>query len=230
MIISHKHKFAFFRAPKTGTTTAQFMLRMSNVWDESTDILTQSIGHFESVNEPSHRNDPEVHGTHSHTTPAIAIRHGLITLEQLREYDCYCFLREPYSRYLSASVHLVGRFSTPNNIHALMENTLVGHELHPKARAALSIVNRHQIDYFFVDGEQVVEALNFADYTNECRRLLKQVGSIEFPVIPKMNVRPAWKKDFTYEEFWTDNIKTKFAVDYADDIAFYNKMLDIWNK
>ena len=40
MIISHSKKFVFFRVAKTGSTTAEVMLRMSGAFDTAADILT----------------------------------------------------------------------------------------------------------------------------------------------------------------------------------------------
>ena len=77
MIISHRLKFAFFRVPKTGSTTMEFMLRLSDVFDQN-DMLSASLqGGFPAVNVPdieSLRRQGKlmpglVKGNHMHLTP-----------------------------------------------------------------------------------------------------------------------------------------------------------------
>lgn len=230
MIISHRHKFAFFRIPKTGTTTAQVMLRMCGAFDDTDTMTPSNVGQLDPVNIPYGRDiDPIVSmdglRSFNHVTPAVAIEYEMITLEQLREYDCYSFVRDPYKRHLSAICHLLGRHVTPKQVHRLLDNTLEGHEMHPKVARGIGLVGKPQVDYFFVDGEQVVEPLNFSNYQSELRRMIKRVGGIDFPLIPKFNARTAWHDAFTADEFWTDEYRERFAKTYADDIAFYNKMI-----
>ena len=50
MIISHRLKFVFFRTPKTGSTTAEFMLRLCGAFDDNDVMTVMPNGQFPAVN------------------------------------------------------------------------------------------------------------------------------------------------------------------------------------
>ena len=173
MIISHRHKFVFFRVPKTGSTTAEFMLRMCGAFNDEDIMTVLGIGQFPAVNIIDARTQmragqevAEAFKFGPHMTPQNVIDAGLLTLDQIREYDCYAFVREPKARHLSGCVHSIGRHSTPVLIHRLLDQTL-----HPKVERTLGLLTIPQKTYFEVDGERVVTPLDFRNFETELRGL-----------------------------------------------------------
>jgi len=208
MIISHRLKFAFFRVPKTGTTTAQFFLRCSGAFDEE-DILS-GMGEHGFAPTDGLLTEPRDIVTQAHYTPAQAVEHGLITLEQLREYKTVSFIRNPYDRQLSAYIHGVGIVCDPTYIKRLIKDA-------PRR----GILQAQQSDWFYIDGELVVEPMLFNDYESHLRELLAYVGGIDFPIIPPMNARNAAKKEYTMEEWMNPEFMAFIEDKYARDIELY---------
>ena len=84
MIISHRHKFAFFRIPKTGSTTVAFMLRMCDVFGDDDVVTNAPVGGFPPINcDPTIRGEDG--GTSPHMTPQEAVAAGFIMVAQLQE-------------------------------------------------------------------------------------------------------------------------------------------------
>lgn len=178
MIISHRLKFAFFRVPKTGSSTASFVLKDCNIFDKN-DLTS-----YAKTEEQRKLN----YGWH--TTPLQAITFNLITFEQLLEYNCFAFFRNPKDRFYSARNH------------------------------GLSIKEmQKQLDFFFIKNKQIVTILNYNDYDNELRKMLK-VLNCTYGEIPKLNVR---ERIFTPENFWTNDRIDCFNKEFSEDINFYNK-------
>jgi len=214
MIISHRHKFAFFRPPKTGTTTAMFFLRICGAFDDS-DTLSGMPTHGlkQSIDLPYAEHDWVI-VENAHATPEKAIELGLITIEQLREYRTLAFIRDPYRRTLSAFIHAVGRFCDPSYIKHHIEK-------HSPTEPD-GLLTRGQSAWFYVDGELVVQPMLMDNYENNLREMIRYVDGIEFPVIPSMNARHRARDAYPIDEWispeFIDHVKTR----YAQDIELYN--------
>lgn len=145
MIISHRKKFAFFANPKTGSKAAGIMLRMAGVFDEK-DLLSRQpfVGtRTADLSLPAYN----LEGAPIHLTPEGAIEQEYITLEQLREYNCFAFLREPKERYNASRIAMqMNRRGEISNGQPLEKPHLP------------------QFKYFIVGEEQVITALNFDNY------------------------------------------------------------------
>lgn len=233
MIISHVKKFAYFRTPKTGSTTQEFMLRISGAFNDESDVLTNTpVGQLGHQNLPNYRNeDGKLNNPwleyNAHITPQVALEQGLMTMDQFREYDCYAFMREPRKRHLSGIVHALGRHVAPEDVHRVLNTTLAEMDGHPNQKRLLGLLTIPQSEYFYVNGELLIQPLKFSDFQNELRKIIKRVDGIDFPVIPRMNARSAWRDNFTEEQFWTPEYIERFEYSYREDIRLF-EAIDNW--
>lgn len=246
MIISHRHKFAFFRVPKTGSSTAMIMLRICGVFNDE-DYATPVAGLPNTLPEAvveKHRTntrnlilqqrqqkangapvaedeeslnlyvDASMSSYLAHLTPQQALDDNLITMEQLREYRCYAYLRDPLDRQVSAYAHMLGSWALPEMFKQSVKDGKIN----------FGLLNRPQADYFYVDGEQVVEPLNFKDYANELRRMISLVGGYHFERIPKLNNSAGRPKDTTLEDYYTPALKRKIREHFAVDTELFKQI------
>ena len=100
MIISHRKKFAFFCNQRTGSKAVGIFLRLSGIFDENDILIAQPFPATRTarIEIPAYNIGNYTSDEVNHMTPQAAIDAGFITLEQLREYDCYAFLRNPRDR------------------------------------------------------------------------------------------------------------------------------------
>lgn len=217
MIVSHSNKFVFFRVPKTGSSTAGFYINISRVPLE--DDYTSPMPAFD-IGDPVQlkERDPKLRET-IHASPAIALRHKLITMKQLREYDAFGFVRDPYARLLSGLLHAMGSRTTPDMIATLIKTKNYG-----EIYKLYDVLVRRQVDYFFVDGEQVLTPLSMTHYEDNLRMLISKYGGIHFPVIASLNGRQLTKDRYPTEEWMTPVFKDFVGENYHEDIEFFNKV------
>lgn len=163
MIISHRKKFAFFANQKTGSKAVGLMLRLSGIFDENDIMMAQPFPATRTVdiNLPAYNLGEYSSLTVNHFTPSDAIEAGYITLEQLREYDCYAFLRDPEERFIAT--------------RAAMQMNRNGKAFTP-LRPYRGKPAPPQYEFFYVGDEQVATPLDFNNYENEIRMLLDKLG------------------------------------------------------
>ena len=249
MIISHRKKFAFFRVPRCGSTTSEFMLRISDAFDDDVDIMTNSYGGIKMKNIPpalfdrmvkskkllsggnlkmfERQRQPEdlpkegdVSGLNiAHMTPAEAIQENLITLEQLREYKCYAFLRNPYDRFVSGFMFTAGPLALPE----IMERKALRLEF------SIGVIQKYQWKWFFVGDEQVVEPLDFSNYAEELKRIIVESGGYPFTQIPHLNLVANRLNDLTNDDYYTDKSRQLVAQKFKRDIEMWGKYRTIWD-
>jgi len=197
MIISHRKKFAFFANPKTGSKAAGIMLRMAGVFDENDLLIKQRFAGTRTADIclPAH-NLEEVP---DHLTPAGAIEEGYITLEQLREYNCFAFLRDPETRYNAS------RLAMWMNRHGQISNGL-----------PLEKPHRAQFEYFLVDGEQVVTPLDFGNYNFGIQQMYDILGA-KFKHMDLIEIQK-------YRNFPLEKYKYN-PLNHKTDIQLYKKMV-----
>jgi len=104
MIISHRKKFAFFANIKTGSKAVGTLLRTCGDFDARDVCSRQPYASSRTmiITHPGHNVDVvDAYTKQSciHFTPTDAIKWGLVTLEQLREYQCFAFFRDPEARH-----------------------------------------------------------------------------------------------------------------------------------
>ena len=222
MIISHSKKFIFFRVAKTGSTAGEFLLRMSGAFDLTTDSFTQQHWARLPAINPTWPSGVSVNWAHA--TPQQLIDHGVLTIQQLREYACYAFLRPMEDRFVSSCLHgmKAGNWGRLDSMglkpEAFMKRWRRMDNLVIKGR---SIVGRPQVDWFFVGDEQVVTPLNFTNYDDELKKVLASVSGHVFGEIPRLNAnnslpqnREEWMRGVwdQYPEV-RDDINTRYAAD-----------------
>ena len=172
MIISHRKKFVFFANQKTGSKAVGLILRLSGIFDENDIMIAQPFPSTRTANIVLPEYNLGEHQTHlvNHMTPTTAMEAGFITLEQLREYDCYAFLREPEERYLAS--------------RACMQMNRHGNVAMPGRK--VSGVAPPQFEFFFVEDEQVVTPLDFGNYEQEIRMMLDKLGAYDQMDVPQV--------------------------------------------
>ena len=214
MIISHSNNFAFFRNPKTGSTTAEFFLRLSTTFDPGDKISAlPQYGFGNRMDGSDALNDG------LHLTPQEAIDGGYITLPQLQSYNAFAFLRDPYERVLAGLIHGVGRHTNPTDL-------LGGLSKHTPAetKSKMGVLLSKQYDYFHVDGQQVVTPLLMTDFKTNLRNIIALISPIDFPVIPNLNSREYIKARHPDNEWFTTEFIAFVDNEFAEDIAFYNSV------
>jgi hypothetical protein len=235
VILSRSKKFIFFRVAKTGSTTAEVMLRLSNAFDLEQDTLTGTREFsFPTVNRINQRYpDPEGLFEWPHARPIDLIKLGVLTLEELREYECYAFLRPVADRFVSGYLHNTrsGRWKDWRGeygfrVKQFMERWRQDHEHF----SAWEIIGRPQVDWFFVDGEQLVKPLDFANFEDELRWLIRKVGGYEFAEIPKLNSAWQIRESEEARKGWARSIwdtqpeiRAEALDRYVDDVRFYEE-------
>jgi len=203
MIISHRKKFAFFANQKTGSKAVGLVLRLSGIFDENDIMIAQPFPATRTarINLPEYNLNE--HKTHlvNHFRPKDAIEAGFITLEQLREYDCYAFLREPEQRFLAS--------------RASMMMNRQGKIAMPGYRAGGVAPPQHT--FFFVGDEQVVTPLDFGNYEQEIRMLLEKLGANKQMDVPEINK--------IFGAHMVHEIKYD-PIQHMEDILLYRQMKD----
>ena len=204
MIISHRKKFAFFANQKIGSKAVGLMLRLSGVFDENDIMMAQPFPATRSVDIelPAYNIGDYSSLKVAHMTPTDAIEAGFITLEQLREYDCYAFLRDPKERFMAS--------------RAAMQMNRDGFAVTPK-RPKMGGCPPPQFTFFFVGDEQVVTPLDFANFGSEVRTLLDTLGGYNHmdvaQIMATYNIRMLPITQVHYE-----------PKDHMKDIALYREL------
>jgi len=227
MIISHKDKFAFFRVPKTGSSTAAMCLRMCGVFDDTLiasgthitelpplnmpDFVYEKLAEARTLNTRA-KHQAQIIG--QHWTPMQAINMGFMTMDQMREYNVYAFIREPKQRAISA-------FNFANGCGGAAAQMRV----HVRKHHFWGIAGVSQCTYFKVDGEQVVEPLDFGDYDNELHRMVDVLGGNRFSEIPKVN-RTVKAGDEKMNDYLDSHAHKVLEAHYAEDYRIYNSMME----
>lgn len=241
MILSHSKKFVFLRNAKSGSTTAQVMLRMFGGFDPSVDMLS---GTREWSLPPINIPDSIPGRTYAgptieradrmnwhHSTPQQLIDRDVMTLEQLREYDCWAYVRDVKYRFISGCLHMTRGKYGPSWTHGVQPHMFLERFRAKELMfSAAEIIGRQQRDWFFVGDEQVVKPLVFEDYEKELRFLIDRIGGAQPSEIPKLNTAPhhtrhhskKWKA--WYAAAWEyPEVSSAILEQYAEDEEFYQK-------
>ncbi len=204
MIIDHEKEFCFFRIPKTGSTTAECVLRLTEAFGPDAIMSETKILQF-----PAQNLDVD-HPLPQHITPKEAIDFGLITLEQLRRYKSFAFIRDPFDRAVSSYCHKNGRFAFPDDFRKQVE-----------AFTFWGILGVRQSDYLEMAGELVLIPLSFARFDANMHKLIALVGGHQFKQIPRLNVS-ASRRDFGETRDFIDPVSEGILREhYGADFSIY---------
>lgn len=217
MIIAHSEQFAFFRNPKTGSTTASFVLRLGKTFAPG-DHLAAMPGF--GFGKRMKQGDPVNDGLHM--TPQDAIIGGLITKQQLIDYDSYAFIRDPYVRAISALIYANGRHFDPSQVEVAIDF----HEQQVDLRTRMGLLMSEQKPYFHVDGDLVLTPLKMGpQYVPNVRQMVTDVGGVQVPNIPRLNdMGSRVRGQYQDSEWFTPRFRAWVESMFAEDIAFFNSL------
>ena len=188
-----------------------FMLRLSDVWDENDIATGMRMGGFEILTL-----SPEVprRVQRMHFTPEMAIQEGWITQEQLEEYNVFCTIREPGDRYISMYTHANRRIADKEKFRLNAANDF-----------DYGLLEKRQKLYVYSNGVKVCDMLDFGNFEQETKRMLKTINGDFFPIIPKMNDRANnIPPNQDRSSFIDDATQAIIDVKFAEDIQLYNDM------
>ena len=160
-----------------------------------------------------------------HLTPSHLLTLGLLTSEQLENFNLFGFVRDPIERWVSRtflSMQLAG--ITENKLEILTDFIRSGK--FSRSDTASNIVASKMKDYFFHEGTQVVTPYRYSNMETVVSDFIASKGGTRpdpFPTVGVINVIP--------EEFrapvagWMpSDCLTALQEHYAEDINFYNSV------
>lgn len=212
MIISHRRKAAFWKIPRTGSTTIEMILRLTAPLDLKQDVIAESHFFPESANmenvTPMASGQPGER--RAHMTPETAIAEGLLTRDQYDSYANFCIVRDPLDRLLSLH-HL----AFPQEKFDV--NQLIGSRLRPNRNLAMY---RAQADYLTLGN---MMALPHEDFRASVDTICRAFGA----PIPKQLPRVT-RRHLRHDEFMrgvaTDADRAAIDSFYAEDLAEVEKL------
>jgi hypothetical protein len=204
MIISHKYKFIFFAIPKTGTHSIRFALR-PHLGSEDEEHV--GLYHHSRLNIDAFKDRINGHMSVKEIRPYISD-------EIWNTYYKFCFVRNPWDRFVSA-VFFKNKEIQENEKYAaaLMKYTI------EEASTTKGMFYRPQTGYLTNDEEQL--AMDFigktetiqADYNKICKYLGIPSQQLE-------QVNTSKHKD--YSRYYDTELKEKVANFYQQDIENFN--------
>lgn len=200
MIISHQHKFIFFAIPKTGTHSIRFALRphLGINDEEHVNLFYQSKLNLTSFNER----------TDGHISVSEIKPH--INAEIWNSYFKFCFVRNPWDRFVSAvffknqTVQRQPKLAAP-----LMAYTLAKLKSEPnlwfRAQTSFLLNTENEIEMDFIGRVENMQD----DFDKICSKLnLPQID---------LEHRNTSKHD-DYKIYYTEELKNKVSELYQEDI------------
>lgn len=159
-----------------------------------------------------------------HLTPSHLVRLGLLTEQQLADFNVFAFVRDPLERWVSGQF-LVRQLGGVNQ-NSLAHLTNIVRSGSFRGKNPSSLVTPMMRDYFFHDGQQVVTAYHYDDVETVVGDLIESSGGTrpsEFPQVGVINVVPQEFRAPIADWLPADCVNALQEY-FADDIAFYNSV------
>ena len=235
MIISKSRKFAFFRVPKTGSVTAEFLLRILLRFDPE-DVLSAMPyaglparnTNTDRVGEFIERTLSEVHAAErtagvasamsrhrvlGHMTPGQAVECGLVELDDLRRMKSYVFIREPLSRFESALRYYYADSPDPGQLREILRD-----------RSMVRKLIGTQCAFVYRNGERLVEPLLFDNFNTHMTRIISLQGGRMSGEVPRMNHTVLTRRSQGRECSLDDATKDALRQIYREDFELYAEL------
>jgi hypothetical protein len=210
MYISHKHKFAFLRVPKTASSSlSEFFIR--NI-DDPDAIYTE----VDDIKLPA-RNLP--HGikekykqdyAYFHLTLDQIYDEGLITADQIRSYKIIAIMREPIDRHLSF-YHFYRKWESKGKPSKKELEQMAGGGYFTKHKNSMI----PQSDFLTFRGELVGEYIPYDNFEPRVNEILTDMGiEVKHPM-PKH--KSGFRKSPSFDlidEAMQRAIKNRFSRDF----------------
>jgi hypothetical protein len=133
----------------------------------------------------------------------------------IAQYDVYAYLRDPYQRFISSCGHL---------LHAHPDIDIIWDIAKSLGNGKEGVLFWKQSSYFIYEGNIITHPLNFNFYQHELRYLIKRVGGVQPPIIPRMNATgQILKSTHAFEDCWTDETIKAIEEYYIEDIELYER-------
>lgn len=199
MIISHKHKFIYFKAPKVAGTSTEYFLE--NFCGD--DDLVTSIVPVESL---THTPRNVIQGLKRHTSPNDLFTNysNHFQLDVIKNYRLVCGTRNSWDRVVSSFCMGQKRRSTDFNFKDWL---LTLHK--PRCIYNFSLVNNCCLITDWLNQESLEKDLRaFCDSLNICHSNTKLICAKKY-------------NNKHYTEYYDDETRDFVAKKYAIDIEFF---------
>ena len=175
MIISHSKGVAFWKIPRTGSSTVEMLLRLTAGLDTGQDVMAET--HFfptaYNFDTMPDRHDGAPGRRRAHITPQTAIDRGFITQSQYDAYDNFCMIRDPVAKFISLyALAFPRRAFVPTDIWADI-----------RGRDPGSALFRSQSEYLTLGN---ITPLPFSSYEQSVHTILTAFGAPIPDAIPKI--------------------------------------------
>jgi hypothetical protein len=224
MFISKKHKFAYFAAPRVASNSVQNVLENSGFDDESNIIFNFDIesANGETLSDPDSKEAKDLNNYH--TSPSSAIQNGYTTLEELRSFTTFGFVRDPIKRWVSR-FFLAKHFGFWKGDPADILTLAIRHDLFEGNRPPL-IFHWPLREYFYHNDELVVTPYKLDDIDTVLPEIVRSLGGTPPEVIPKIQVGDITPEEYRrpIEEWLPPDCVISLRSYFRADIEFYESL------
>ncbi len=231
MYISKKNKFAFFAVPRVASNSAQYVLQNSGISTSDGDIIYSLFNEL-TLPPPIDNtflfdaNSDQVKAYNNyHTTPTQAIERGLVTMEELREFNCFAFVRDPLEKWVS--MFMLGKHFglwSGDNVASMCDaiDTLGLGGQTAVTRFKLNFSWRYK-DYFYYKDELVVTPYKLTSMDNVLSEVITNAGgnAVPTPTLFFGEGTPSYLKPI---ENWCSEDRLRILRHiFKEDIEFYER-------
>lgn len=198
MIISHKHKFIYFKAKKVAGTSTEILL--SDLVDDS-DIVTKIIKGDYSTHKPRNYK-----GFHNHSSPKYI-------KNQIGEYKFSCYykfinVRNPFDRMVSFYWWRISGSVAKKSFKDFVLSSNIN-DLTPF------------YDWIFIDNKCIIDSfIRYENLEEDTKRIFGKWFDVNSIVYPRAKTSQRKEKKH-YTEYYDDETKQIVSKKYAKDIEYF---------